>query len=246
MSLRAEYITYQYHTEKTPALDGISYEFIPGRFYGIFGSNGSGKTTLLKTLAGDINAGKVFVDDRLLNNIPVKERALLLAIAEQENETALPFTVRECIKLGCYAVGTVNEDLIDELLTCWQMNDLQDKMFTELSGGEKQRVKLLRVLAQNTPYILLDEPAASLDWARQLELYEKLRKLAAESGKCVIMVCHDLYIAPGFIDEMLLMKSGRLIYFGKPDSVDAGNAVAQAFERNMQITRTGNNVTLSW
>ena len=104
----------------------------------------------------------------------------------------------------------------------------------------------MRVLAQNTPYILLDEPAASLDWARQLELYEKLRKLAADAGKCVIMVCHDLYIAPGFIDEMLLMKSGRLIYSGKPDTAAAGEAVALAFERNMQISRTGNKVTLSW
>ena len=246
MSLRAECITYKYHSGRIPALDGISYEFVPGRFYGIFGSNGSGKTTLLKTLAGDINAGKVFVDDRLLNNIPVKERALLLAVAEQENEASLPFTVRECIKLGCYAAGTFNEKLIDELLTCWQMNALQNKMFAELSGGEKQRVKLLRVLAQNTPYILLDEPAASLDWARQLEFYEKLRKLAADAGKCVIMVCHDLYIAPGFIDEMLLMKSGRLIYSGKPDTAAAGEAVALAFERNMQISRTGNKVTLSW
>ena len=182
----------------------------------------------------------------VLKKLSPRRKASLLAVAEQENELILPFTVRECIKLGCYIRNDGDDELVTRLLTQWQMLHWQDKMFAELSGGERQRVKLLRVLAQDTPYILLDEPASSLDWARQLDLYEKMRTLAHESGKCVIMICHDLYMAPAFIDEMLLMKSGSLIYSGKPDSAEANAAISEAFERDITVQRCTNSVTVSW
>ena len=246
MALVLRNVSYAYPGAGRNAVENCSFEFLPGRFYGIFGSNGSGKSTLLKLLAGDIPCNNVTIDGNLLKKLSPRQKATLLAVAEQENELILPFTVRECIKLGCYIRNNGDDELVTRLLTQWQMLDWQDKRFAELSGGERQRVKLLRVLAQDTPYILLDEPASSLDWARQLDLYGKMRSLAHESGKCVIMICHDLYMAPAFIDEMLLMKSGSLIYSGKPDSADANLAVSQAFERDIALTRSSNSVTVSW
>ena len=246
MALVLRNVSYAYPGAGRNAVENCSFEFQMGHFYGIFGSNGSGKSTLLKLLAGDIPCSSVSIDGNLLKKLSPRQKATLLAVAEQENELILPFTVRECIKLGCYIRNNGDDELVTRLLTQWQMLDWQDKMFAELSGGERQRVKLLRVLAQDTPYILLDEPASSLDWARQLDLYGKMRSLAHESGKCVIMICHDLYMAPAFIDEMLLMKSGSLIYSGKPDSADANLAVSQAFERDIALTRSSNSVTVSW
>lgn len=246
MALVLRNVSYAYPGAGRNAVENCSFEFQMGHFYGIFGSNGSGKSTLLKLLAGDIPCADVTVDGKSLKSLSPRNKASLLAVAEQENELILPFTVCECIKLGCYIRNQADDELVTQLLTQWQMLHWQDKMFAELSGGERQRVKLLRVLAQDTPYILLDEPASSLDWARQLDLYGKMRTLACESGKCVIMICHDLYMAPAFIDEMLLMKDGFLIYSGKPDSDAAAAAVSNAFERNIAVKRSSNSVTVSW
>ena len=246
MSLSINKVSYQYPGTGRNVLEDFSFAFKPGRFYGIFGANGSGKSTLLKLLAGDIPCKDVWLDGRLLNAMPPKARAKNIAVAEQENEAILPFTVKECIKLGCYIHNTVDDDLISVLLKFWKMEHLQHKMFAELSGGERQKVKLLRVLAQNTNYILLDEPASSLDWSHQIELYENLRQIVKEQSKSVIMICHDLYIAPAFIDEMLLIKQGRLIYSGAPDAPTAAEAVSAAFDRQLVINRSSNKLEISW
>ena len=136
--------------------------------------------------------------------------------------------------------------MIDQLLKKWNAEYLRGKSFTGLSGGERQKVKLLRILAQNTRYILLDEPASSLDFAKQLELYENLQQIAHWENKAVIMVCHDLYIAPAFIDEMLLMQKGQLVYSGNPDTQQAASTTAQAFDRNFKISRSIGKVEISW
>ena len=247
MSLAVNHSSFAYHNSKALALNDFSYTFVPGVFYGIFGANGSGKSTLLKLLAGDIAGdSSVLLDDRPLRQIPHLECARLIAYAAQEEELPLPFTIEECIALGRYAWPDKEPALIDQLLKKWNAEYMRGKSFTGLSGGERQKVKLLRILAQNTRYILLDEPASSLDFAKQLELYENLQQIAHRENKAVIMVCHDLYIAPAFIDEMLLMKSGSLIYSGKPDSVEANAAISEAFERDITVQRCTNSVTVSW
>ena len=119
----------------------------------------------------------------------------------------LPFSVKECIALGRYVWNDKNPALIDHLLQEWNAEHLSNKQFSELSGGERQKIKLLRILAQDTRYILLDEPASSLDLARQLELYEKLQKTAHLENKCIIMVCHDLYT--GFRPPKAENEKGR-------------------------------------
>ncbi len=247
MSLAVNHSSFAYHNSKALALNDFSYTFVPGVFYGIFGANGSGKSTLLKLLAGDIAGdSSVLLDDRPLRQIPHLECARLIAYAAQEEELPLPFTVEECIALGRYAWPDKEPALIDQLLKKWNAEYLRGKSFTGLSGGERQKVKLLRILAQNTRYILLDEPASSLDFAKQLELYENLQQIAHRENKAVIMVCHDLYIAPAFIDEMLLMQKGQLVYSGNPDTQQAASTTAQAFDRNFKISRSIGKVEISW
>ena len=102
MALVLENVSYAYPGAERNAVENCSFEFQMGHFYGIFGSNGSGKSTLLKLLAGDIPCTDVTVDGKSLKSLSPRNKASLLAVAEQENELILPFTVRECIKLGCY------------------------------------------------------------------------------------------------------------------------------------------------
>lgn len=247
MSLSIQKTSFAYSNSSGVALKDIACSFSRGRFYGIFGANGSGKSTLLKILSGDLKSTvPVMADGRILRSLSAGERAGILAFAAQENELILPFKVRECIKLGRYIRHDINDELIDRLMKDWQAEHLADKFFGELSGGEQQKVKLLRILAQDTPYILLDEPGSSLDWSQQLELYGKLKAIAHRENKCIIMVCHDIYTAPGFIDEMLLLNSGRIIYSGAPDVPAAAAAVANAFGRTFQVSRSSNCINISW
>ena len=246
MSLAVTNASYTYRNG-TVAVNDITYTFEPGVFYGIFGSNGSGKSTLLKMLAGDVEPDDpVLLDGKSLRNLSSKVLAREMAYAVQEEELVLPFKVRDCIALGRYVWCDKNNALIDRLLQEWNAEHLSNKQFSELSGGERQKIKLLRILAQDTRYILLDEPASSLDLAKQLELYEKLQQVAHDENKCIIMVCHDLYTAPAFIDEMLLMKKGNLLYAGKPDTSEAQEAIGQAFDREFSITRKEKSIEISW
>ena len=247
MSLCVKNLDFAYRKNSGLVLEKITCEFEPGKFYGIFGSNGCGKSTLLKVLANlQHGSTQVMLDGRMLKSFTSKQRAQLLGYAAQENELNLPFTVRECIKLGRYAWSDSNEDLIDSLIAEWKVDDLAGKNFSELSGGEQQKIKLLRVLAQDSDYILLDEPGSSLDWTRQLELYERLQKIAHEKNKCVIMVCHDIYLAPSFIDQMLVLADGRLIYNGVPAGSCADDAVAKAFGRDFTLLRENGKVVIQW
>ena len=247
MSLSVIHLSFSYPNSKVPAVDDLSCTFKPGTFYGIFGANGSGKSTLLKLLAGDLSGdAAVLLEGRVLRSFNCKERAKALAYAAQEEELIMPFKVKDCIALGRYAWNDENNALIARLLKDWNAEALQDKLFAELSGGERQKIKLLRILAQDTRYILLDEPASSLDLPKQLELYENLQKVAHEENKCIVMVCHDLYTAPTFIDEMLIMKAGKLLYSGFPESTEAAEATSKAFDRNFKINRKKRCIELSW
>ncbi|MBE6366858.1 MAG: ABC transporter ATP-binding protein [Lentisphaerae bacterium] len=247
MSLQIKELSFAYHQNRQPVLRNISCTFEPGRFYGIFGANGSGKSSLLKLAAGELDAqGTVELEGKNIASFTPREKALLLAVSAQENELVLPFKVRECIRLGRYVHGDDGNAMVEKLLSEWNVRHLAERPFAELSGGEQQRIKLLRVLAQDTCYLLLDEPAASLDWSRQLELYEKLQHLSHTENRCVIMVCHDLYIAPGFIDEMLLLKNGELLYSGLPEGAAAERAAEAAFDRAVNIKRQAHSVQVSW
>ena len=247
MSLSVIHLNFSYPNSKVPAVDDLSCTFKPGKFYGIFGANGSGKSTLLKLLAGDLSGdAAVLLEGRVLRSFNCKERARSLAYAAQEEELIMPFKVKDCIALGRYAWDDENNALIARLLKDWNAESLQDKPFAELSGGERQKIKLLRILAQDTRYILLDEPASSLDLPKQLELYENLQKVAHQENKCIIMVCHDLYTAPTFIDEMLIMKNGKLLYAGSAETPESQKATAEAFDRNFSITRNAKHIEISW
>ncbi len=214
--IELENVSFSY-SPGSPVLKGISARFSAGGFYGIFGPNGCGKSTLLKLIFGELVPDSGNISPRW--NDPL-ERACRLAMVEQEIPGRIPLTVREVVALGRYPWvrrRKVSSD-IEEILNELQLAPLAENPYSHLSRGERQRTMLARAVAQDTPILLLDEPASSLDIGFQHEFYRLLRRFARK-GKCIVMVSHDLFIAPHYLDEALLLKEGTIFAEGTPAQV---------------------------
>lgn len=210
-------------------LHNISYTFCSGRFYGIFGPNGCGKSTLSKIISQELHPknGTIYIPWK--NS---KERAKLLAIADQSVPVTLPLKVKEIVELGTYpwAKNSCSSDeILKKSLSALDLQDLENVNYSTLSGGQKQLVIISKVLAQNTPIILLDEPASSLDVGVRHKLCKVLKKLAQEEQKCVIMISHDPFIVPAYLDEAILMEDGKIKHSGEPISVLSETNLKEVF-----------------
>ncbi len=223
IELQEVHFSYRRHR----VLRGVSAVFAPGRLYGVFGPNGSGKSTLLKMITGELrpSAGRV----RPEYASPL-ERARRLAVVDQSTPATLPLTVQEVVALGRYPWkrDSANADVVAHVLAKLRLEELSATHYSRLSGGEQQRVMLARALAQETATLLLDEPASSLDLRHQRVFYAILRQLA-DHGRCVIMVSHDLFLAPRFLDAALLMHAGEIIASGAPADVLTQGNLARVF-----------------
>lgn len=226
MSLRVENLWFGYYTGH-PVLHGLNLEIRAGQVTGVFGPNGSGKSTLLRCLNGALRpqAGYVLHENQCLDALSPREIASRIAVVPQETPANAPFLVREMVMMGRFARWNVwgqespeDHRAVHASLERVGALGLVDRHFDELSGGERQRVIIARALAQETRVLLLDEPASHLDIAHQLEVFHLARALAGE-GYTVLMVCHDLLVAPMFVDCAVLMQAGRIVAAGTASTV---------------------------
>ncbi len=208
-------ITFSYPGQQVFCDLGVSFQ--PGKFYGIFGPNGCGKSTLLKIITGELSAQAGEITPVYTDALA---RAQKLAVLEQEIPTRIPLTVQEVVLLGEYPWRHQASKLAtgQQALELLRLQELAQQPYNLLSGGERQRVMLARALAQDTPTLLLDEPASSLDIGFRYEFYQTLRELC-QRGKCIIMVSHDLFIAPKFLDCALLLQRGQIVATGSASEV---------------------------
>lgn len=212
-------------------LSDISADFKPGTFHGIFGPNGSGKSSLLKIITGELKSDTGDISPVYSNNL---ERARNMAFVEQEIPGRVPLSVREVVKLGRYPWKREkdNGEMVKKAISALQLDKLTDKPYNKLSGGERQKVMLARALSQDTKILLLDEPSSSLDIAYSNLFYRLLRDLA-DNGKCVIMVSHDLFIAPRYLSSALLINNGKIVAHTDPrDALSVAN-IKQVFGHDL-------------
>ncbi|USG63351.1 ABC transporter ATP-binding protein [Brevibacillus ruminantium] len=211
-----------------PVLQRLHFEVKKGEFFGIIGPNGSGKSTLLKLLSAieSPDSGNIYLDGKPAVRIKPKELATWLAVLQQETLPPVGFTVREVVEMGRFPyqnwLGTEKDDagaVIDEILSTLGLNALQDRTLDKLSGGEKQRVALAKVMAQQPRLLLLDEPTTFLDIGYQIQLLDAVHRWQRSENNTVVAVLHDLNLASLYCDRILLLDQGRQMGVGLPRQI---------------------------
>jgi iron complex transport system ATP-binding protein len=221
----------------------------------LLGPNGAGKTTLLRALAGLIPAdGTIRVGGDRVADLSVRERARRFAYLPQGHVVHWPLPVRDIVALGRYPHGATDParlsapDIaaVQRAMAAADIMELADRPVTELSGGERSRAVLARVLANEAPVILADEPTASLDPHYQIEVMRLLHR-AAQDGALVIVVTHDLGLAARFADGILVLHEGRLAAAGPPATALAPSILAEVFRIDaFRGEREGAPVIVPW
>jgi iron complex transport system ATP-binding protein len=223
-------------------LDGVDLRLDPGRVVAVVGPNGAGKSTLLKIMAGERRptSGTIELDGRPLDEWPAARLAQRRAVLPQSIEVVFPFRVAEIVSLGMRPKLPPRErdNFVQRALDAVELADLGGRIYGTLSGGEKQRAQLARVLAQvwscGCTYLLLDEPTSSLDLAHQLVILRLARAHAAGGGG-VLMIMHDLNLASMAADEVLALKNGSRVSAGPPADVITDDLIAALYGVRAQV-----------
>jgi len=211
-------------------LDGVSASLEEGQITAICGPNGAGKSTLLSVLASLLrpDSGSVSLDEKPLTQVHPKERARCIGYLPQDGEIAWDVSVRNLIELGRLAHGDTESAAVDAAIEALDLGHLANRPVSQLSGGERARALLARVLAGEPRWILADEPLAALDLAHQQALISHLRS-QADDGKGVVVVLHDLALARNHADRVLVLDNGRLAVDGAPGFALSGEQIRRVW-----------------
>lgn len=203
----------------TPVLRDVSFSVPTGGRLCVLGPNGCGKTTLLRAIAGLLPyEGRVCLDGQDLGRLPRRRMAQNVALMSQLSTVCFSYTVYETVLMGRYAHGegtfsgpsAKDRQIAQDAMARTGTLELKDRLITELSGGQLQRVFLARTFAQSPRVILLDEPTNHLDLKYQVQLVEDLKHWAAQEERCVVGVLHDVNLALEFADTMVLLEGGQV------------------------------------
>jgi len=223
-------------------LSNIDLAVAPGEVVALVGPNGAGKSTLLAAISGDVptDTGSIEIAGRALADYRHLELARERAVLTQDNQLSFPFTVSQVVAMGrspWTRTDRFDEDevAIAQAMLAMDIDHLADRRFTSLSGGEKARVSLARVLAQRTPIVMLDEPTAALDLRHQEDVMRAVRTLAS-AGTAVLVVVHDLSLAAAYADRVAIIAQGTLIAAGSPEQVLTAAQVSSVYGLPVEVS----------
>jgi iron complex transport system ATP-binding protein len=214
--------------EEAAALAGVSLAVGAGECVAVVGPNGAGKTTLLRALLGLVRcaAGRAFVLGRDARSWPRQELARVVGVVAQREEPAFPLTVREAVDMGRYphlgawrGPGHSDREAVARAMRRADVAGLGDRWVGTLSGGEWQRVRIARALAQEPRALVLDEPTASLDVRHEMELFELVAGLVRHDGLAALVISHHINVAARFADRLVLLAAGRVVADDAPARV---------------------------
>lgn len=241
-SLMSERLSVSYG--ETVILDNVDFHLEPGKLTVLLGPNGCGKSTLLKTLARTLSprSGQVLLDGQDIHRQPTRAVARRLGVLPQSPNAPDGLSVRELVGLGRFPYQTLirqwsrtDEAAVNRAMEAADVEQFADRPVDALSGGQRQRCWIAMVLAQETQWLLLDEPTTFLDLKVQIDLMELLESLCHEHGRTLLVVLHDLNLAAAYADELVLMREGRIRYRGAPLDVFNAPALADVFGLRAQV-----------
>lgn len=223
-------------------IDGIDLTIPKKAVTSMIGPNGAGKSTLLNIISRLIarDEGIVDFEGSDITDWKSKDLAKHLAILTQSNNVSMKLTVRELVSFGRfpYAGSHLNEEdlrIIEQAITYMELNDIQDQFIDELSGGQRQRAYIAMVIAQDTDYILLDEPTNNLDIYHATNLMKIVRRLCDELGKTVILVLHEINYAAFYSDYICALVDGRIAKFGTVKEVMTKETLSSIYKVDFEL-----------
>jgi iron complex transport system ATP-binding protein len=237
-------VSVRYGNARQRALDNVSVDIARGRFTAIIGPNGSGKSTLLRALLGAIapEQGEVLFEDRPIGAYGRSDLAKRVGAVTQIEEMPFPVSVREVVATGRYAhigawraEGETDRAAVTRALDRCDIAALADRSIAQVSGGERQRARIARALAQDPQTLVLDEPTAALDIAHEMAVFELLRSLAHDERRTVLVATHNINLAARYADVMIVMTEGRAAHIGSPREVMRQDTLERVYAWPLQI-----------
>jgi len=228
-------------------LNNLSGTIPHGKITSLIGPNGAGKSTLLAILSRLLtqDQGQVFFNQKGLAEYPSNELAKCLSILKQSNHLDLKLTVKDLVSFGRfpYSKGRMTSedwDKVNEAIAFSDLEDLRDRYIDELSGGQRQRAFIAMIIAQDTEYILLDEPLNNLDMKHSVQVMKTLRRLVDELGKTVIIVIHEINFASQYSDYIIALKDGEICFHNPTNEVIKADILHDIFGIEFDIIEKNN------
>lgn len=238
---------FKKYNSKT-VVEDVSIEIVKGKITSFIGPNGAGKSTVLSMISRLItrDSGEVLIDGQDMGKFNSNELAKKIAILKQANHINIRLTIRELVAFGRfpYSQGKLTKEdwkHVDEAIEYMELADMQDKFLDQLSGGQQQRAFIAMVIAQDTEYVLLDEPLNNLDMKHSVQIMKVLRRLADELGKTVIIVIHDINFASCYSDYIVALKDGKVVHNGPTEQVINSNVLKEIYDMDIEIQSINDN-----
>ncbi|WP_281393538.1 ABC transporter ATP-binding protein [Salicibibacter cibarius] len=238
--LEAKNLTKIYDGKKV--VDDVSVQVKKGTITSFIGPNGAGKSTLIGMISRLLkkDEGDVVFDGKDIDKFKSNELAKKISILKQSNDINIRLTIRELVSFGRFPYSQnrlTKEDWmhVDDAIDYMALRDIQDKFLDQLSGGQKQRAYIAMVLAQNTDYIILDEPLNNLDMKHSVQIMKTLRSLVDDLGKTIMIVVHDINFASCYSDEIVALKEGRLVKKGHCHEIINRDTLRDIYDMEIDI-----------
>ena len=230
------------HYNDEVSIGPVDLEIPAGGVTALVGPNGAGKSTLL-TMIGRLvgmDEGTIEVAGYDVTSTKSADLAKIVSILRQENHFVTRLTVRQLVGFGRlpYSKGRItaeDEKIITRSIDFLGLTELEGRYLDELSGGQRQRAYVAMVLAQDTDYILLDEPLNNLDMRHSVQMMQHLHRAATELGRTVVIVLHDINFAGHYADRICAAKNGRIVHFGTPEEIMRDDILTEVFDTPVEV-----------
>lgn len=221
----------------------VTFNIEKGKITSFIGPNGAGKSTVLSMISRlmDIDSGEVYIEGIELKKWDSKELSKKISILRQSNNINIRLTIKELVSFGRfpYCEGKLKEEdekLVNSAIEYMKLSDIGDKYLDELSGGQRQRAYIAMIIAQDTDYILLDEPLNNLDMKHSVEMMKLLKEMVHDLGKTIIIVLHDINFASCYSDNIVALKDGKVVKNSKSEDVIRKCELCEIYDMDFNIT----------